>query len=178
MMKNIPNILTSIRILLVPLFPIVYFSSHKYAHYFALIIFILAGITDFLDGYLARKHQWVSSFGTVFDPLADKLMLLVALTALALDHYIPFWVLVVMGIKESFMIGAGLYLYLRKEQKIIPSNLFGKFATVIFSVAIVWIILTPETAWLQYLIVLAVACKLIAFSSYVTFHVKQKHHDH
>jgi cardiolipin synthase len=103
---------------------------------------------------------------------------LVALTALALDHYIPFWVLVVMGIKESFMIGAGLYLYLRKEQKIIPSNLFGKLATVMFSIAIVWIILTPEIAWLQYLIVLAVACKLIAFSSYVTLHFKQKHHDH
>lgn len=177
-MKNIPNILTAIRILLVPIFPIVYFSSLKYAHYSALIIFILAGITDFLDGYLARKYRWVSSFGTVFDPLADKLMLLVALTALTLDHYIPFWVLVVMGIKESFMIGAGLYLYLRKEQKIIPANMFGKLATIIFSLAIVWIILTPENAWLQYLIVVAVACKLIAFTSYVTLHLKQKKYDH
>lgn len=176
-MKNIPNILTTIRILLVPFFPIVYFSSHEYAHYIALIIFILAGITDFLDGYLARKHHWVSSFGTVFDPLADKLMLLVALAALALDHYIPFWVLVVIGIKESFMIGAGLYLYFRKEQKIIPSNMFGKLATAIFSIAIVWIILTPENAWLQYLIIVAVAFKLIAFSSYVSFHLKQKHQD-
>ena len=74
------------------------------AHYFALIIFIFAGFTDFLDGYIARKYHVISTFGTVFDPLADKLMLLVSLLSLYLDQNIPLWVLVIMIAKEAFMI--------------------------------------------------------------------------
>jgi len=173
-LKNIPNLLTAIRLCLVPVFLMVYFSAMESAHTIALIIFIFAGFTDFLDGYLARKYQVISPFGTVFDPLADKLMLLAALSSLYLDHIIPLWVLAIMLMKELFMICAGIYLYLRKEKMIIPSNLFGKLATVVFSLAIVLLLIMPETKSLQYLVILAVGFKLIALTSYVTFMIKHK----
>lgn len=175
MFKNIPNILTAIRLMLVPLFPIVYFSNFIHSHYYALIIFIVAGLTDFLDGYIARKYNFITLFGTAFDPLADKLMLLVALLSLYLDHVIPLWVLILMTIKELFMIFTGIYLFLRKEKLVIPSNIFGKLATVVFSLAVVLLILSPKTTWLQYLLILAVGFKLIAFSSYVRYMIRRKH---
>ncbi len=144
------------------------------AHYFALIIFIFAGFTDFLDGYIARKYHVISTFGTVFDPLADKLMLLVSLLSLYLDQNISLWVLVIMIAKEAFMILTGIYLYFRKEKWVIPSNIFGKLATAVFSLAVVLLILSPETQWLQYLLILAVAIKLTAFFSYARFIVLHK----
>lgn len=178
-MKNIPNLLTTIRLLLVPIFPIVYFSNLENAHYFALIIFLIAGFTDFLDGYIARKYDVVSNFGTAFDPLADKLMLLIALFSLYLDHYIPLWVLIIMLVKECILILSGIFLYTRKEKVIIPANIFGKLATVVFSFAVVLLLITPDAKWLQYLLMFAVGLKLIAFSSYVKailLHRKKKNY--
>jgi cardiolipin synthase len=173
-MKNIPNILTLVRLLLVPVFPIFYFSSSPNAHIYALIIFIFAGITDVLDGYIARKYDFVTQIGIVFDPLADKLMLLTALTCLYIDHFIPLWVLVIMYAKELFMITAGLILFFKKEKEVMPANVFGKLATMIFSLAVVLILLSPQTNMLQYLIFLAVALKLLAFSSYIIRHIRYR----
>jgi len=173
-LKNIPNLLTAIRLILVPIFPIIYFGDMNNAHYFALIIFIIAGFTDFLDGYIARKYDLITPFGTVFDPLADKLMLLTALFSLFMDNFIPLWVLLIMVTKELFMIVTGIYLFMRKEKMIIPSNIFGKLATAVFSLAIVLLLITPESSWLQYLVVLAVGFKLTAFSSYVTFMIRHR----
>jgi len=173
-LKNIPNILTAIRLILVPFFFIIFFSNHPNAHLFALIIFIIAGITDFLDGAIARKYQLITPFGTVFDPLADKLMLLTALTSLYVDQTIPLWVLIIMLIKELFMICTGIYLFLRKEKMIIPSNIFGKLATGVFSLAIVLLLISPGMLELQYLVFAAVLFKLIAFSSYVRVMVQHQ----
>lgn len=166
-MKQIPNLLTALRLILVPIFPIIYFSNLENAHLFALIIFIIAGFTDFLDGYIARKYDIITPFGTAFDPLADKLMLLTALFSLYLAHYIPVWVLIIMVIKECLLIVTGIFLYTRKEKVIIPANVFGKLATLVFSLAVVLLLITPNTSWLQILLMLAVGLKLIAFSSYV-----------
>jgi len=175
-LKNTPNILTSMRLCLVPVFYFIYFSDLLNAHLFALIIFMIAGITDFLDGYIARKYHQITPFGTVFDPLADKLMLLTALICLHIDHSVPFWILLIMLVKELFMICTGVYLYLRKEKLIIPSNIFGKLATVVFSLSIVLLLWMPNAQWLQYLLILAVGFKLTAFSSYVTFMIRRKSH--
>lgn len=181
-MKNIPNILTLVRLLLVPAFPILYFSSSPNALIYALIIFIIAGLTDALDGYIARRFDFVTPIGIVFDPLADKLMLLTALTCLYIDGLIPIWVLIIMYIKEFIMITAGLILFFKKEKEIMPANIFGKMATVVFSLAVVLILISPQTSIFQYLIFLAVALKLLAFSSYVISHIQyrksHKHPDH
>ena len=84
-MRNIPNILTMLRVLLVPVFVwLVFFCDASDSIAWALLVFSVASFTDFLDGHLARKWQVISDFGKVMDPLADKLLVLAALLALTL----------------------------------------------------------------------------------------------
>lgn len=172
MPKSLPNILTVLRMLLIPVFIFVYFSSSSNAHYYALIIFIIAGFTDYLDGTIARKYNLITPIGTVLDPLADKLMLLTAITCLWLDALLPLWVLAIVFVKEVTMIAGGIYFYCRKEKHIIPANKYGKIATAAFFLAIITILFAPEVKSLQYLAFAAVALKLMAFTSYVTFQIK------
>ena len=79
--KWLPNFLTSIRILLIPIFLYYLFADFNHGKVFALLIFILASITDALDGSIARKHNLITKFGIFFDPLADKLLVLSAFYA-------------------------------------------------------------------------------------------------
>jgi CDP-diacylglycerol--glycerol-3-phosphate 3-phosphatidyltransferase len=76
---NIPNQLTLLRILLIPVFVLVFYSSLSWNNYFACLVFALAAVTDILDGYLARKLNQTSSLGAFLDPVADKLMVAVVL---------------------------------------------------------------------------------------------------
>ena len=78
MKKYIPNALTTLRLLLVPLFIILIISNEEYSYHYALIVFIFASLTDVLDGKLARKFNVESRFGAFFDPLADKILILTA----------------------------------------------------------------------------------------------------
>ena len=86
MSYTIPNILTLLRIALIPMLVIVYFSSFEMAMPIAAIIFILAGVTDLLDGYLARKLNQTSAFGAFLDPVADKLIVTCALVIVVYRH--------------------------------------------------------------------------------------------
>jgi len=133
---------------------------------YALMIFLLAGITDLLDGYLARKYDVVSVVGIVLDPLADKLMLLTALICLYVAAVLPLWVLAVMAVSEGLLILAGIYLYFHKTEKVIPANKFGKMATILFTLAVVLLILLPAADISQWMLLLAVAAKIVSFSTY------------
>ncbi len=82
---NAPNLFTLLRILLIPLFVLAYYWPHRAANEFATALFIIAGITDWLDGYLARRLDQYSPFGAFLDPVADKLMVAAALILLAAD---------------------------------------------------------------------------------------------
>lgn len=79
---NIPNQLTVLRILLIPVFVLLFYSPLSWNNYFACLVFALAAVTDILDGYLARKLNQISSLGAFLDPVADKLMVAVALVLL------------------------------------------------------------------------------------------------
>ncbi|QUI21014.1 CDP-diacylglycerol--glycerol-3-phosphate 3-phosphatidyltransferase [Vallitalea pronyensis] len=171
-MKYIPNILTIIRLILVPLFPIVFFSQMENAHFYALIIFLVASLTDFLDGYLARKYNVVSIIGIVLDPLADKLMLMTTLGCLYISEYIPIGVLIIILIKETSLVLSGIFLYFKKEKTVIPSNKFGKMATVVFSLAIVLTIIFPNSIASITTVIVALFLELIALSSYVNHYFR------
>jgi CDP-diacylglycerol--glycerol-3-phosphate 3-phosphatidyltransferase len=82
MMNNIPNQLTLLRIGIIPVFIVFFYLPFKWAHIISLILFIIAAITDWLDGYLARRMEQTSAFGAFLDPVADKLMVAVALVLL------------------------------------------------------------------------------------------------
>ncbi|GLS89198.1 CDP-diacylglycerol--glycerol-3-phosphate 3-phosphatidyltransferase [Psychromonas marina] len=90
-MINIPNVLTGFRIFLIPIFVVVYYLPVSWAAQMAAFIFLLAGITDILDGYLARKLDQSTPFGAFLDPVADKIMVAVSLVMIV-EHYAHIWV--------------------------------------------------------------------------------------
>lgn len=90
-MNNIPNILTSFRIFLIPIFVLVYYLPVSWAAPAAAFIFWFAGLTDILDGYLARKLDQSTPFGAFLDPVADKIMVAVSLVMIV-EHYAVIWV--------------------------------------------------------------------------------------
>lgn len=173
-MKHISNILTAIRLLLVPVFPAAYFSGHPQAHFIAVCIFLTAGFTDFLDGYIARRYDMITELGTVLDPLADKLMLLTVLTTLSISGTLPVWLVVVIALKELFMIFAGTFLYFKKSRFVIPSNYFGKAATALLFLAIPIWIMKPGNAISSVLILIAMIFMMAALLSYIHFYWRRR----
>jgi CDP-diacylglycerol--glycerol-3-phosphate 3-phosphatidyltransferase len=93
MLLNTPNILTFLRIALIPAFIVAYYLARPWAHALATGLFILAALTDWLDGYLARRLEQTSPFGAFLDPVADKLMIVAALVLLVADPYVQAHVL-------------------------------------------------------------------------------------
>jgi CDP-diacylglycerol--glycerol-3-phosphate 3-phosphatidyltransferase len=93
MLLNTPNILTLLRIALIPAFIVAYYWTSPWSHMLATGLFILAALTDWLDGYLARRLEQTSPFGAFLDPVADKLMIVAALVLLVADPYVQAHVL-------------------------------------------------------------------------------------
>jgi cardiolipin synthase len=157
---------------MVPLFPYFYFYQQN-GKFLALIIFVLASLTDILDGVIARKYKIVTKVGIVLDPLADKLMLLSALITLTIDNMVPFIVLLIVLSKELLMIGSGIFLFVKKEKTVIPANKFGKIATVIFFFAIAYVILGSNQTLAYSLLYFALSLKIIALVSYINHYFKR-----
>lgn len=163
---NIPNMLTIVRLCLIPFFIATFFGNDPNSLRDSMIIFAVAGITDVLDGYIARKYNLVTDLGTVLDPLADKLMLIAVLSCFTIRDYIPTWIIGVVLVKELTMIAGGIYLYFHKEQIVIPANKFGKLATVFFYTAIILITFNVKAEYNQYIIGIAMIMTLVAFFVY------------
>ncbi len=105
MKLNIPNILTLIRIALTPFFIIFLFYDYPYAKLWALIIFLIASITDGFDGYYARKHNQVTEHGRFLDPLADKILVSSALISFSVLGMIPYWMVALIIFRDMFVTG-------------------------------------------------------------------------
>lgn len=127
---NIPNILTLARFLLIPLFVYSYvFSGNIVA---SVIILAVSGITDVLDGYIARKYNMITKWGVVFDPIADKLtQVTVALCIAIKGHSIMWFVFGFLLVKELVMVLGGINLY-KKGDVVVSANWYGKAATLLF----------------------------------------------
>lgn len=132
MFKNLPNILTIIRFLLIP-FIVFYIFTGNYILAFA--FFTISGLTDIADGFIARKFNFISTFGKLMDPLADKLTQITTLASLAITHVIPIWILIIVLLKEFIMICGASFLY--GKDVVVYSKWYGKLATVLFYIAIV-----------------------------------------
>ena len=164
---NIPNILTTIRFFLIPIFVLVFYSSIENNVLYASLVFALAGVTDVLDGYIARTYNMVTKWGIAMDPLADKLMQLTVLICFTTKSFLPIWVIIVVGIKELLMIVGALFLYYNVDKTVIPANKFGKVATIAFYVAILSIAFNLPDTINFILILVAVILTLIAFVNYL-----------
>lgn len=136
---NLPNALTLLRIVLIPVFVVVLLVRIPYGDYFAALIFIIAAITDSLDGYLARKFQQITKLGIILDPIADKLLITAALVSLVELGKISGWVAIVI-IGREFAVSA-LRTVKAEEGLIIPASKLGKLKTISQIVAVLLIIL-------------------------------------
>lgn len=162
---SIPNILTAFRFILVPIFVYVFFLNIDGNILYATYIFILAGITDVLDGHIARKYNLITKWGQAMDPLADKMMQIAVLICFTIKKYIPVWVIVIIGIKEALLIGGGLFLYYRRDKIVVPANKYGKIATLSFYAAILY--LAFELPYSIVPIIFAIVFTLLALGNYI-----------
>lgn len=132
MAKHIPNALTILRFILIP-FIVGYLSEENYI--LAFVFLTLSGLTDVLDGFIARKFNFITNFGKLIDPLADKATQVSVLATLTLQHIIPLWILIIVLLKECIMIAGASFLY--GKELVVSSKWYGKLSTVLFYIAIV-----------------------------------------
>ena len=134
----------------------------------ALGTYVLAVLTDLLDGYLARQNKWTSDLGKVLDPLADKLMLIAAVGCFYFQGWVPLWLTAIVVGKELIMIVGGAMLY--KKDIVVYADWFGKIATIFFNVGAVATMGAGFLPWLKpwslLLLFIAIISALIAMVHY------------
>lgn len=132
MLKHVPNLLTILRFILIP-FIVGYLNEGNYI--LAFVFLTISGLTDVLDGFIARKFNFITNFGKLIDPLADKATQISVLTVLTLQNIIPLWILIIVLLKECILIAGASFLY--GKDLVVSSKWYGKLSTVLFYVAIV-----------------------------------------
>ena len=172
-MRHIPNILSGLRLVMVVVF-ILFFVRAQYL--WAMATYLLAFVTDILDGYLARRNNWVSDVGKVLDPLADKLMLMTALVCFWTVGWLPAILVIVVVVKELIMIIGGAIFY--KHNIVVYADWYGKLATGFFSVGVVATLLANFWTWLRpwNVVILCVAAvmAIVALIHYVSQRFSKK----
>ncbi len=128
---NLPNKLTMLRIIMIPLFIIVLMMGH---YYISAIIFILASATDALDGHIARKYNLVTNFGKIMDPLADKMLVVSALVCLVELGNVAGWMVIVILAREFTI--TGLRTVAAAQGVVIAAGRSGKIKTVFQMIAV------------------------------------------
>ena len=164
---NLANKLTMIRIFLVPIFLIfIAVKGIPYGSVIATLIFIIASLTDQLDGYIARSRNQITNFGKFMDPLADKLLVTAALISLVELHLIPAWAAVVIIAREFAV--SGLRTLAASEGTVIAASWWGKIKTVTQIAAILLLLLKVNISSSQYLTNLVVNNNILkGFFNYV-----------
>ena len=144
--KSIPNWLTWLRLVLVPFFVILLINPSRWMTDVAAVIFIIAALTDYFDGYLARRFKAVSDFGKLLDPLVDKMLVLSGLIMLAsirsdIDAraWVPGWMVVLVVLREIWV--TGIRGVAASRGVIVPAGLSGKFKSALQMVAVVLLLL-------------------------------------
>lgn len=167
---NIPNILCYIRFLLIPVFISLYI---KEAYKQAAIVVLISGLTDFLDGFVARTFHMVTEFGKLIDPLADKLTQASLIFVLVVRIKWMFLLLILFVIMQLFMLIAGLIM-LKKGKKLNGAKWFGKVSTTVFyAVMLVLVALPNLTSNIQNILMLVCgAFLLLSFLLYINEYVK------
>lgn len=162
-MMNLANKITILRIILVPVFLFILAIKVKYGTYIATAVFIIAALTDTLDGYIARSRNQVTKFGKFLDPLADKLIVTAALISLVEMKKLSTWVVMII-IAREFAI-TGLRAVAASEGVVIAASKWGKAKTVTQIIAIVAALI--ELPYNKYLIFLAVIITIISGLDYI-----------
>lgn len=156
---NLPNRLTLLRVAMIPVFVVfMLWDSLSYSNVIAALVFILACMTDFLDGYLARKWNLITNFGKFMDPLADKVLVCAAMICFVADSSCPMpaWVVIVI-IGREFII-SGFRLIAAERGVVIAASYWAKVKTtvqMIMSIALIFNFQTPKFVLLEYVLIYA-----------------------
>jgi CDP-diacylglycerol---glycerol-3-phosphate 3-phosphatidyltransferase len=162
---NVPNLLTVVRILLVPVVVVALLSQTPNADMLAAIVFAVAAFTDGLDGYIARSRGSVTTFGKLMDPIADKLLIIAPLVSLVSLGRIEAWVGMVI-IAREFAVTA-LRMVAVEQGVVIPASIFGKAKTITQVAAIFAVIAVSSTPlWVDLLVYLAVVTTVASGADY------------
>jgi CDP-diacylglycerol--glycerol-3-phosphate 3-phosphatidyltransferase len=162
---NVPNLLTVVRILLVPVIVVALLSETPNADMLAAIVFAVAAFTDGLDGYIARSRGSVTTFGKLMDPLADKLLIIAPLVSLVSLGRIEAWVAMVI-IAREFAVTA-LRMVAVEQGIVIPASIFGKAKTITQVAAIFAVIAVSSTPlWVDLLVYVAVVTTVASGADY------------
>ena len=155
---NVPNILTLLRILLVPVLVVALLSATPNGSALAAAVFALAALTDGLDGYIARRNKQVTTFGKLMDPIADKLLVIAALVTLVALDRLAMWVAIVIIARELAVTVARV-----QASEVIPAVGWGKLKTGVQVAAIFFLILLdPAPVWVEGLVYGAVAVTVVS----------------
>jgi CDP-diacylglycerol---glycerol-3-phosphate 3-phosphatidyltransferase len=162
---NLPNLLTVLRIMLVPVLVVALLGNTPEGDVLAAVVFALASLTDFVDGYLARARGSVTTFGKMMDPLADKLLVVAALVALVSLHRLPAWVAMVIITRELAV--TVLRLGASQAGVVVSASMFGKVKTCLQIAAILAVIAVHgDPAWVSGLLYLTVAVTVLSGLDY------------
>ena len=175
---NVPNMLSALRILLIPVFIVFYMKadSERYSYYaYAASALILSGLSDLFDGVIARKFNQMTELGKILDPIADKLtqLAVVICVAIKLSNPVLSLTLMLFVVKEILMLTGG-FIILRKKITMQASKWYGKIATAVFYIVMAAIALfdgiPTEIAFVMILV--ALAFMLFAFAGYINDFVR------
>ena len=163
---NLPNKITMIRVILIPFFVFFMLTDFvPYSNVIAVAIFIVASLTDTLDGYLARKYELVSNFGKFMDPLADKLLVSAAMICMSELGMLPAWVVIII-ISREFII-TGFRLIAAEGGLVIAASWWGKIKTVTQMAMIILMLLGVNKVIGTILVVLATIFTVVSGVDYI-----------
>jgi CDP-diacylglycerol--glycerol-3-phosphate 3-phosphatidyltransferase len=162
---NIPNALTVIRILLVPVLVVALLDESGDGDILAAAVFAIASLTDAMDGYIARRRNSITDFGKLMDPIADKLLIIAALFALVELNRLAAWVAMVIVAREFAVTVSRIYA--TQQGVVIAANWWGKAKTIVQVLAIFCLIaFYPAPLWVDLLVYVAVAITVISGLDY------------
>jgi CDP-diacylglycerol--glycerol-3-phosphate 3-phosphatidyltransferase len=162
---NGPNVLTLIRISLIPVLAAVLLSTLPEADLLAAIVFVIASATDALDGWLARRNSQVTQFGKLMDPLADKLLITSALVSLVALYRLDAWVAMVIIAREFAV--TGLRMLAIEQGQVVSASVWGKLKTttqVAMVLALIWV--DRPAPWVDILVYVTVAVTVLSGADY------------
>ncbi|MCL6455173.1 MAG: CDP-alcohol phosphatidyltransferase family protein [Alicyclobacillus sp.] len=138
---NVPNALTLVRLVLIPVYLWAFYATPSPHKVGALLVLLLAGATDVLDGQIARRHGQETRTGQLIDPLADKLTMLAVLFSLLETNRVPWLVAGLLLLRDAAMIIGATYFYFQGKRAVPKANYWGKATTVLYYITICAVIL-------------------------------------
>ena len=166
---NTANKLTMLRVILIPVYLVIWHLDFAYNNIVALIIFILASVTDFIDGYVARHYNQVTDFGKFMDPLADKVLVLTSMICFCAMGRFPAWALVIVMAREFAV--SGLRMVAVDNGRVIAAGWSGKVKTFATMVCLC-IMHLPVWEWLMWVCIAVIAATTLY--SGIEYFVKNK----